>query len=179
MCSLIVDGGSCANFTSTILVDKFALPIIDHPNPYTIHWFTNDVGIQVTKQVLVTFSIGKCENELLCDVVPMQTSQIILGRTWQFDKRVDYRGFSNSYSFKHKDGKITLTPLTRQQVHEDQLYLKWQYEEELARKKGKSAINLKVNERSRKKIKLFVDWASLFLTNPLTYPWFHSFMATL
>ena len=114
VCSLIVDGGSCMNFVSTILVGKLALPTIDHWSPYTIHWFTTYVGRKITKQVPVAFCIRKYENELLYDVVSMHASHILLGRPWQFDKRVYYSRLSNSYSSKHKGRKIALTPLTPQ-----------------------------------------------------------------
>jgi len=34
----------------------------------------------VNKQVLITFSIGKYEDEVLCDVVPMEATHILLER---------------------------------------------------------------------------------------------------
>ena len=42
----------------------------------------------LTHQVLVSFQIGKYEDEVLCDVVPMEATYILLGRPWQFDRRV-------------------------------------------------------------------------------------------
>ena len=56
--NLIIDGGSCTNVASTLLVEKLGLPTLKHPNPYRLQW-QNDCGdIRVTKQVLVSFSIG-------------------------------------------------------------------------------------------------------------------------
>ena len=60
----------------------------------------------------MAFSIGRYSDEVLCDVVPMHADHILLGRPWQYDRRVMHNGFRNRYSFE-KDGKIIkLTPLT-------------------------------------------------------------------
>jgi hypothetical protein len=40
----------------------------------------NDCGeLRVSKQVLISFAIGRYKDEILCDVVPMQAAHIILG----------------------------------------------------------------------------------------------------
>ena len=58
------------------MVEKLNLPTLKHPNPYKVQWL-NDCGeIKVYKQVLVSFSIGKYNDEVLCDVVPMQASHL-------------------------------------------------------------------------------------------------------
>uniref|UniRef100_A0A2N9J1K8 Reverse transcriptase domain-containing protein n=1 Tax=Fagus sylvatica TaxID=28930 RepID=A0A2N9J1K8_FAGSY len=76
------------------------------------------------RQVLVTFSIGKFLDEVLCDVVPMHAGHILLGRPWQYDRRVTHDGFKNMYSFVKGGKTIKLAPLTPSQVYEDQLKLK-------------------------------------------------------
>lgn len=53
-------------------------------------------------------------------MVPMQVSHIILGRPQQYDRRVSFDGYSNTYSFVYRDKKITLVLLTPKQVQEDQ-----------------------------------------------------------
>uniref|UniRef100_A0A2N9G438 CCHC-type domain-containing protein n=1 Tax=Fagus sylvatica TaxID=28930 RepID=A0A2N9G438_FAGSY len=85
----------------------------------------NDCGeVRVDRQVLVTFSIGKYLDEVLCDVVPMHAGHILLGRPWQYDRRVTHDGFKNMYSFVKGGKTIKLAPLTPSQVYEDQLKLK-------------------------------------------------------
>ena len=70
------------------------------------------------KQVLMSFSIGKYHDVVLCDVVPKYASHILLDMPWQFDRRANHDGFM-------KDKKlVTLVPLTLKQVHEDQVRLK-------------------------------------------------------
>jgi hypothetical protein len=77
VCSMIIDGGSCTNVASTILVEKLNLPILKHPKPYKLQWL-NDCGeVKVNKQVLVSFSIGRYKDEVLCDVVPMHADYIL------------------------------------------------------------------------------------------------------
>uniref|UniRef100_A0A2N9HJT4 Reverse transcriptase domain-containing protein n=1 Tax=Fagus sylvatica TaxID=28930 RepID=A0A2N9HJT4_FAGSY len=95
VCSVIIDGGSCTNVASTYLVEKLALTTLKHPHPYRFQWLNECGEIKVTRQVLVALSIGKYEDEVLCDVVPMHACHLLLGRPWQYDKRVMHDGFTN------------------------------------------------------------------------------------
>ncbi|XP_071914045.1 uncharacterized protein [Coffea arabica] len=128
LCSLVIDPGSCTNVASALMVERLTLPTSDHPRPYKLQWLNNSGEVRVHKQVLINFAIGRYKDDVLCDVVPMQATHIILGRPWQFDKRVIFDGFLNKYSFVHNAKKITLAPLTPQQVHEDQLGLQKEYD---------------------------------------------------
>ncbi|XP_035542994.1 uncharacterized protein LOC118346093, partial [Juglans regia] len=87
VCSVIIDGGSCTNVASTYLVEKLALTTLKHPQPYRLQWLNECGEIKVTRQVLVALSIGKYEDEVLCDVVPMHACHLLLGRPWQYDLR--------------------------------------------------------------------------------------------
>ncbi|XP_057770955.1 uncharacterized protein LOC130990742 [Salvia miltiorrhiza] len=120
VCMLIIDGGSCTNVASGEMVEKLNLKTERHPHPYKLQWLNECGEIRVTKQVLISFSIGNYKDEVLCDVVPMHASHILLGRPWQFDRRVTYDGFRNHYTFKDNNKSIMLVSLTPQQVQEDQ-----------------------------------------------------------
>jgi len=79
VCIMIIDGGSCTNVVSSTLVAKLSLPTLKHPRPYKLQ-LLNDCGeVKVNKLVLISFSIGKYKDEVLCDV-PMQVGDILLGR---------------------------------------------------------------------------------------------------
>ncbi|XP_061346005.1 uncharacterized protein LOC133291717 [Gastrolobium bilobum] len=120
VCSMIIDGGSCTNVASTSLVEKLNLATLKHPRPYKLQWL-NDCGeIMVNKQVVVPFLIGKYKDEVLCDVVPIKAGHILLGRPWQFDRRVMHDGYTNRYSLVMNNKTITLAPLSPIQVYEDQ-----------------------------------------------------------
>ena len=71
VCSLIINGGSCANVASKTMVDKLKTPVTPHPNPYTIQWRNQGKGLQITTRCLLSLSIGKTnKDEVWCDIVP-------------------------------------------------------------------------------------------------------------
>ena len=116
VCSVIIDGGSCTNVASTTMVAKLGLLTQKHPRPYKLQWLNNSGEIKVSKQVLIAFRIGKYEDEVLCDVVPMQASHLLLGRPWQFDRRAKHDGFTNKYMFEFRQRNVTLVPMTPRQI---------------------------------------------------------------
>jgi hypothetical protein len=83
----------------------------------------NGGEVKVNKQVLVAFSISKYYDKVLCDVVLMQVSYMLLGKLWQYDRRVTHDGVTNRYSSKMNGRHITLVSLTPKQIYEEQLKL--------------------------------------------------------
>ncbi|KAH9680122.1 Endonuclease [Citrus sinensis] len=73
VCSMIIDGGSCTNVASTIMVEKLGLPTLKHPRPYKLQWLNDSGEVKVNKQVLVTFQIDKYEDKEYEDVFPEET----------------------------------------------------------------------------------------------------------
>jgi len=98
------------------LVSKFGLPTIPHPRPYSLQWLKKGNEVQVTKQALISFSVGSLRDEVLCDVLPMDACHLLLGRPWQFDWDAIHNGRSNTYHFKLKGQSYTLTTLLPSQV---------------------------------------------------------------
>ena len=66
VCSLIIDG-SCTNVESTRLVKKLGLKTTPHPMPFKLQWLSDNGELVVDKQVLLTFSIGKYVDDVLCE----------------------------------------------------------------------------------------------------------------
>ena len=120
VCMVIIDGGSCTNVASARLVSKLNLATKPHPRPYKLQWLSKDGEVQVRQQVEVDVSIGKYNDKVLCDVVPMEATHLLLGRPWKFDKRANHDGFTNKISFTYQGKKIVLKPLSPQEVCEDQ-----------------------------------------------------------
>lgn len=60
--------------------------------------------------------MGSYKDEILCDVIPMYAFHILLGRPWQFDKDVVYKGRSNNYELKHNGKKIMLSLMSSTDV---------------------------------------------------------------
>nr|KYP35564.1 hypothetical protein KK1_043387 [Cajanus cajan] len=100
--------------------------------------------IVVNQQVNIPISIGKYQDEVLCDIVPLDASHILLGRPWQFDKKTIHDGLTNKISFHHLGKKIVLCPLSPYQVCEDKLKMKVKREgeEKKRRKQWKEKKNL-------------------------------------
>lgn len=152
VCTLIIDGGSCTNVVSTEVVEKLNLHTLKHPQPYKLQWLNECGEVKVTKQVLISFSIGQYKDEVMCDVVPMHVSHILFGRPWQFDRRVIYDGFRNHYTFKHHDKKVVLVSLSPQQVHEDQIKMITARQEREAKKSNdkKKSDDKKISDDKKK-----------------------------
>ena len=67
--NFIIDGGSYSNIANIVLVKKLGLPTLNHLTPYKLQ---NDNGeVKVTRQILVSFTIGRYQVKVLCDVVLM------------------------------------------------------------------------------------------------------------
>ncbi|GAV76747.1 hypothetical protein CFOL_v3_20220, partial [Cephalotus follicularis] len=111
VCDVIVDGGSCEKLVSITMVEKLGLKPVDHPQPYNLLWFQKGNEVKVNKWCLVQFLIGrKYNDELWCDVVPMDACYILLGRPLQFDCQTKHDGFRITYTFKNDGVTITLGP---------------------------------------------------------------------
>ena len=151
VCSVIIDGGSCTNVSSTTLVEKLGLPTSKHPQPYKLQWLNDSGEVRENKQVLISFRIGKYDNEVLCDVVPMQAGHLLLGRPWQFDKKVKHDDFPNKYSFVHNQQTFTLVPLTPSQVYEDQVRLQKESDQNKISEKESEQKNKSEKESEQKK----------------------------
>ena len=59
VCSLIIDGGSCANIVSLSMIEKLSMQTVTHLHPYNIQWLNQSKGIQVNSRCLISFSIRK------------------------------------------------------------------------------------------------------------------------
>ena len=80
ICTLIVEGGSCTNVTSSRLVSKLNLDTKPYPRPYRLQWLSENEEVKVTQWVEVCLTIGRYNDRVLCDVVPMEVTHILLGR---------------------------------------------------------------------------------------------------
>jgi len=80
VCIMIIDSGSCTNIASVTLVRKLGLNTIKHERPYQLQWLNECGFVRVNRQVMISFSVGKCKDEMLCDVVPIHATHLLLGR---------------------------------------------------------------------------------------------------
>jgi len=115
---VIVDRGSCVNVTSTKVVEKPGLPTISRTNPYKLQWLGEKGELIVNKHVLIAFSIGKYKDEVLCDVVPMETTHVLLRKPWLYDRNFLQYGLTNKIYFHFRGHKVVLKSLSPKEVNE-------------------------------------------------------------
>ncbi|KAK1695116.1 hypothetical protein QYE76_011813 [Lolium multiflorum] len=116
---VIIDGGSCHNLASTEMCDKINLTLHKHPHPYHVQWLSNKGNVKIQHTVTINFKIGPYEDTVECDVVPMTVCHMLLGHPWQYDNKAIHDGHSNVYTFKAKDKKFELRPMTSSQIITD------------------------------------------------------------
>jgi hypothetical protein len=66
---MIIDSGSYTNVASVTLVRKLGLNTIKHERPYQLQWLNECGVVRVNKQAMISFSVCKYKDEVLCDVV--------------------------------------------------------------------------------------------------------------
>ena len=110
-CKMVIDSGSTDNLVSTEMVEKLSLRRTKHLVPYKVYWLHKGHQILVSEQCEVDFQIGPYKDKILCDVMPMDVCHILLGRPWQFDKKVIHDGRSNCHSFEQNEIRHVLHPL--------------------------------------------------------------------
>jgi hypothetical protein len=67
--------------------------------------------ILVSEQCKVEIQIGSYKDEILCGIMPMDVRHILLGRPWNYDRKVVHDGRRNTYTLEkdgHKHALLTL-----------------------------------------------------------------------
>ncbi|EOX94204.1 Uncharacterized protein TCM_003699 [Theobroma cacao] len=112
VCNVIINSGSCENVVANYMVEKLKLPTKVHLHPYKLQWLRKGNEVKVMKHCCVQFYIGnKYQDEIWCDVIPMDACHLFLGRPCQYDCQAHHDGYKNTYSFIKDGVKIMLTPL--------------------------------------------------------------------
>ena len=71
---------------STSLLECMKIQTSKHHNSYKLQWLNEGGYMKVLKQANIRFGVGKYNEELVGDVVPMLACHPLLGRAWQFDR---------------------------------------------------------------------------------------------
>jgi len=91
---------------------------LKHPTPYKVSWLQKGHQMLVDKQCEVEFHICRYKDKVVFDIMPMDVCNILLGRPWQYDRKVVHDGKTKCYKF-FKDGiKNTLVPIKEEETAE-------------------------------------------------------------
>ncbi|CAL1369571.1 unnamed protein product [Linum trigynum] len=138
--SVSIDGKSCTNLVSEYSVKKLGL--------------NEDESIEVTKQAILKFEIGRYKDEVLCDVVPMEEAHVLLGRPWQFDRNGQQDEVTKKYKWSRRGQKFLLKPLSPKEIYEDQLQMQQNLKKE---KEFQAKVEEEVKEDVEAKEEVLVD----------------------
>jgi hypothetical protein len=87
-----------------------------HTHPYYIQWLNNSGKTMVTHTTRIHFSIRTYHDYADCDIVTMQACSLLLGHSSEFDTDANHHCRTNKYTLMHKGKKITLLPLTPNEI---------------------------------------------------------------
>ncbi|XP_020872641.1 uncharacterized protein LOC110226211 [Arabidopsis lyrata subsp. lyrata] len=111
VCTFVIDSGSCRNIIAEEAARKLGLPFEAHPTAYSITWLQEGVSFRVSHRTLVPFSIGPFyKDRMYFDIAQMNVSHLILGRPWEYDRKIIHDGAANTYDFLWETHKILLLP---------------------------------------------------------------------
>ncbi len=110
-CKLIIDSGSMDNLVATKMVENLGVKKLKHPTPYLVSWLQKGYQLLVDEQCEVEFHIGRYKDKGTCDIMPMDVCDILLGRPWQYERKVVHNGKTNCYKFVKNGVKHTLVPM--------------------------------------------------------------------
>ena len=97
---------------SQALVDHLKLEVRKPYRSYFVRWLVTGEEVQVRYACPVTFAIGEnYKDTVWCDVLPMDSGDILLGRPWMYDKYDTHGMRDNKYTFMHSGKQVTLHPL--------------------------------------------------------------------
>ncbi|KAH0714959.1 hypothetical protein KY284_007864 [Solanum tuberosum] len=142
VCVLIIDNGNCANLARTAVVDYLKLPTTKLAKPYTHQWL-NEEELRVHEQVLIKFQIGKYQDVVLCNGIPMQASHVLLRRPWQHSHASTHDGRQNTY---------TVMLMGCKKKEEGDVEAKAQGEGEKRKLKGKAKLLLAEHKEIRRDV---------------------------
>ncbi|XP_013729306.2 uncharacterized protein LOC106433007 [Brassica napus] len=111
ICSFVIDSGSCRNVVSEEAITKLGITREKHPSPYNLGWLNDTAIIRITERAIVPFSVGlHYKDRMYFDIAPIDFCHLLLGRLWEFDRKIIHDGAKNTYSFLWNAQNIILLP---------------------------------------------------------------------
>ena len=112
-----MDNGNQKNLVSQALVNRLNLVTTPHPHPYQLGWVQKDgPHLLVSERCLVTFAIGQFKDIVLCDVSPLDCSDLLLGIPYQSQTTSIYMAKHRQYKIS-KDSHTYILTTTKPKTH--------------------------------------------------------------
>ena len=86
-----------------------------YPNPYKVAWL-DKTTLPLTKRYLAPLPFATYSDKIWYNVMPMDITHILLGRSQLYDLDVVHYGKTNTYVFMHGGEKIKLGPSKPKEV---------------------------------------------------------------
>lgn len=127
---MTIDHDGSINAVGIDMVEKLELSTTPHPRPYSLRRCRDKLDI--TRQTMVLFSIGKFSSEVLCDVipVPLVSCHVLLGELWYKEKGAKYDHRANTYTVERGKDYV-LKPM------EEKIFRTWRKDRLRKRKEQK------------------------------------------
>ena len=92
----VLDNDNQKNLISTEVIKILELLTTPHLQPYNIGWLIQGQVIHVTQQFLLPYGINPFKVEVLCDVAPLDVSDVLSGHPYMWKSHVLYESRPHS-----------------------------------------------------------------------------------
>ena len=89
----IVNNGSQKNLISEEVFKQWKLPTMPPPQPYNIRWLNQGWDVRVSQQCHLPYTIKPFKDEVLCDIAPLEVSDVLLGQPYMWKCHVVYESW--------------------------------------------------------------------------------------
>ncbi|XP_074300260.1 uncharacterized protein LOC141631497 [Silene latifolia] len=113
------DSSSCTSVVSRALVVELKLQTRDPDKPYKLHWNEPESSRIMPYSVLLACIYD--DGGFRAEVLYQNACHILLGRPWQFDRKVEHDETSNVYSVTNGNVTYNLKPMSSNKVKESKL----------------------------------------------------------
>jgi hypothetical protein len=125
----LIDSGSQYNLISKEVVKQLGLKNKMHHKPYSLNWISKDHKLPITKKCIIKFAItSKYVDEVICDVVWIETCGMALGNPYLYDHKAIFYMEHNQYHLFKKGTECVVhahhikenqSPLTMEQLKKE------------------------------------------------------------
>jgi hypothetical protein len=144
-----------------------------HSHTYYIQWLNNSGKAKVTHTAHIHFSIGTYHYYADCNIIPMQACSLLFDHPWEFDTDTVHHSRANKYTLVHKGKKITLLPLTSNEIMQCDRAIAETAKRESKIQHDQTASHSSYNAIKLKSCAMLANWSDIFIPTTVDTP-FHA-----